>query len=343
MRKILYAGIVSAALLGLLTADSSLAQNQSSRAPDPPVRIDVVARPIEAFDARDTARKRFGLLEFRGGIELTSPHKEFGGISAIRIAADGERFLAVSDKGRWLRGRLVYRGEHLSGIADAEMAPVLGPDGRAITARGWYDTESITEDGGAVYLGLERVNRILRFDYARHGLLARGQPVAVPPDLGKLPNNAGLECLTAIPKPAPNAGTLIAISERALDDAGNIKAFLIGGPTPGTFTVARSDNYDITDCAAGPGGDLYVLERRFSWAAGVAMRVRYIPLAAVVPGAVLDGKVLITADMGYQIDNMEGLAVHRTKGGETVLTMVSDDNFSFIQRTILLQFAVAGE
>jgi len=32
--------------------------------------------------------------------------------------------------------------------------------------------------------------------------------------------------------------------------------------------------------------------------------------------------------------------VHRGAGGEIVLTMVSDDNFSPIQRTILLQFTL---
>jgi hypothetical protein len=42
--------------------------------------------------------------------------------------------------------------------------------------------------------------------------------------------------------------------------------------------------------------------------------------------------------MGYQIDNMEGAATHRTATGDFVLTLVSDDNFSPVQRTLLLQF-----
>ena len=37
---------------------------------------------------------------------------------------------------------------------------------------------------------------------------------------------------------------------------------------------------------------------------------------------------------------MEGIDAHVTPGGETVLTMVSDDNFSMIQRTLLLQFTL---
>jgi hypothetical protein len=55
---------------------------------------------------------------------------------------------------------------------------------------------------------------------------------------------------------------------------------------------------------------------------------------------VLDGPVLMEADLGYEIDNMEGLAVHRASNGDIVLTLVSDDNFSIIQRTILLQFTL---
>ena len=41
------------------------------------------------------------------------------------------------------------------------------------------------------------------------------------------------------------------------------------------------------------------------------MRIRSVPLAAIKPGALVDGPELIEADLGYQIDNMEGLSVHR--------------------------------
>ena len=58
------------------------------------------------------------------------------------------------------------------------------------------------------------------------------------------------------------------------------------------------------------------------------MRIRRIPLALIKPGALVDGKMLIDADLAYQIDNMEGIAVHRNAHGETIITLVSDDNFS---------------
>ena len=73
------------------------------------------------------------------------------------------------------------------------------------------------------------------------------------------------------------------------------------------------------------------------------MRMRRIPLSAIKDGALIDGPVVVTADMGYQIDNMEGIGVSRGPDGETILTLMSDDNFSVIQRTLLLQFALLGE
>ena len=73
------------------------------------------------------------------------------------------------------------------------------------------------------------------------------------------------------------------------------------------------------------------------------MRIRRVPLASIKPDALVDGKALIEADLGYQIDNMEGIAVHRNAAGETIITLVSDDNFSVVQRNLLLQFVLVGE
>lgn len=332
---------VLAALLFALSLLPALAETRPTTA-EPPVRIEISAKPIPAFEPRDPSRVRFGALVFRGGLDLTSSYPDFGGISAIRLGADGSGFLAVTDKGRWLRGRITYDGERPTGIAEAEMAPVLGTDGKPLAARGWYDTESLAIDGGTVWLGIERVNQIVRFDYGRHGLLARGQAIALPPGVSKLPNNKGLECLEFAPKGLPLAGTLIAISERGLDVEGNIKGFLIGGPSPGEFSVKRIGEFDVSDCAITPAGDLLLLERSFSHLRGVAMRIRRMPLTELKPGAILDGPGLVEADMGYQIDNMEGLSVHRAPNGDLVLTLISDDNFAFYQRTLLLQFTLAA-
>ncbi len=335
-RRRIAAWIVTAiALAGLPVAAS-----EWPRAPEPPITIAIRAQPIQSFDPREPLRVRFGALEFLGGIELTSDHQSFGGLSGLHVSADGERFLALTDRGRWLRGRIVSVGNRPMRIEDAEMAPILGADGRPLGARGWYDTESLTADNGHLYVGIERVNQIVRFDYGRHGLLARGQPIPVPPGVKELPRSQGLEALAFVPRNFPLGGTLIAISERGLDAAGNILGFLIGGPSPGTFTLVRSNDYDVTDAAVTPAGELLVLERRFTLFSGAAMRIRRIALSALKPGAVVDGPVLIEADRGAYIDNMEALAVHRNRDGETILTILSDDNFNPLQRTLLLRFAL---
>jgi hypothetical protein len=270
---------------------------------------------------------------------LESSHRDFGGVSGLRVAADGARFLAVTDKGYWLRARIVYRGKAPIAITDAEMAPILGPDGKPLKSRGWYDTEALAEDGGAVYVGIERVNQVVRFDIAKDGLRARGRPIAVPPGMKLLPHNRSIECLEVAPKSGPLAGTLISISERGLDIAGNLMGFLIGG-SGGVFSLKRTGDFDVSDCAATPDGKLLVLERRFSWVGGLAMRIRSVPFAMIKPGALVDGPELIFADMGSQVDNMEGLSIHREASGAVVLTLISDDNFSPLQRTLLLQFTL---
>jgi hypothetical protein len=301
-------------------------------------KIDIAAQPIDAFDPSAPALKRFGALEFRGGLVLTSAHRDFGGLSALHVAANGGDFVAVTDRGQWLRGRIVYRGAAPVAIADAAMAPMLGANGRPLKSRGWYDTESLAVDGGTFYVGIERVNQIVRFDYAKDGLIARGHALPVPPKLKELPKNQGLECLAK----TPAGGPLIAISERGLDANGNIGGFLIGAVN-GAFALKRSDDFDVTDCTMAPNGQLLVLERHFSWTRGVAMRIRSVPLGAIKPGATVDGVELISADKRYQIDNMEGVALHRTPDGALVLTLVSDDNFSVLQRTLLLQFKILEE
>ena len=78
-----------------------------------------------------------------------------------------------------------------------------------------------------------------------------------------------------------------------------------------------------------PSGDVLLLERRFTWLTGIAMRLRRIASSDIVPGALVDGPALMVADMAYQIDNMEGLSAHTGPDGGTILTMISDMNKFF--------------
>ncbi|MFA6265999.1 MAG: esterase-like activity of phytase family protein [Pseudolabrys sp.] len=315
-----------------------------------PQPIEVRAMPIASFDNRDPTRVRFGALEFRGGLELTSASAAFGGISGLAMP-DNDHLLAITDNGSWLTARLTYRDGRPDGIADAEMAPLLGGNGEPLAAQGAYDVESLARIGSDYFVGIERVQRIVRFAYGKDGFAARGTDLAVPGDFKSFKSNLSLECLVSPPPGEPHAGGLIVITERSLDAAGNHRAFVLdpvardsknktGNADAVRFSLKRRDDFDVTDCAYLPQGDLLVLERRYSPARGVAMRIRRVPLATIREGAVIDGPSLIEADLGYQIDNMEGIAVTRNAAGETIITLVSDDNFSAIQRNLLLQFAL---
>jgi len=110
------------------------------------------------------------------------------------------------------------------------------------------------------------------------------------------------------------------------------------GGMKGVFTVKRNGDFDITDGAFLPDGDLLLLERSFSMAGGVRMRLRRIYGESVEKGAVADGPVLMEADMGYQIDNMEGLDVWTRDDGALMVSLISDDNHSILQRNLYLEF-----
>ena len=113
------------------------------------------------------------------------------------------------------------------------------------------------------YVGIERAEQIVRFDYRRDGLRARGQPIAVPPDFKTFTYNKSLECLATPPKAAPLAGSLIAVTEHSLDDAGNHRSFVIKNGQFTRFSVKRSNEFDVSDCTILPPADLLLLERRY--------------------------------------------------------------------------------
>src|SRR5262249_32813503 len=164
------------------------------------------------------------------------------------------------------------------------MAPILGQDGRPLAARGWYDTESLAESDGFLYVRIERVEQIVRFDYRRDGLLARGQPISVPADFKTLAYNKSLECVAA-PQQGPAAGELIAVSQQSLDGAGNLRWFVLGTNRVTRFSGKRTDEFDVSDCTILPPDlppdDLLLLERRPSPVRGIAIRIRRVPLSSL--------------------------------------------------------------
>ena len=302
--------------------------------------VELSARRIATFEPRSPEKRRFGALQFRGGLVLSCGHPRFGGFSALWRSADGRELVSLTDRGYWLTAKVSTADRHLAGLEATEMAAMLDAAGRPLARSKSFDTESLAISGGHAYVGVERTHEILRFDWARDGVEARARSLPVPAPIKKLPRNRGLEALGIVPA-GPHKGAIVAISERSGKEDEPTSGVLMGAGAPGFFQVARPGGYDITDLAFLPGGDMLVLERWYRPWRGVGMRIRRIALADLKPGAVLDGPVLIEADLGCEIDNMEGMSVHQ-ENDRTVLTLVSDDNFSAIQRTLLLEFELVA-
>ena len=301
-------------------------------------RIAVEATPLRAFVVSTPDHTRFGALDFLGGLVLRSDAKRFGGLSGLALDGATNNLMAVTDHGWWFRAKLVTDKDKPIAIADAEMAPIIGPDGKPVGRTKRFDTESLAIHDGIAWIGIERVHEILRFDLGRDGLAARGQNIPLPREVKSLPSNQSLEAVCYAAH-GPTRGTLIAIAERARKgDNLPTRGFIVQGAQKGAFDFKRTDGFDITDCGFTPSGDLIVLERRFGWFSGLAMRLVKVDPRTIKPDALVEGTILMEADRGSVIDNMEGLAITKNEKGETILTLISDDNFSMLQQTVLLRF-----
>lgn len=331
--------ILSAALLGiascLSTADSAFALDLLSEAP----AVHVKTRAIEQFEVgRD--QNRFGALTFLGGLELISADRNIGGLSGLISLEGGEEFLAVTDNGYWFAAGIEQdaSGKPLS-LTNPRYAAMLGPKGKTLRAAWGHDTEAIVLDGDSLLVTAERANAIYRFPWPlKSGKERMIEPLVVSEQIKALRSSKGLEALALGPVGSPLSGTLVAIAERGKSESHDLPGFLLTSGSEKRFTIERSGRYDATDAVFLPGGDLLLLERRFNLRDLVGMRLRRFEADSIVEGANLSGSILMEANFIHQIDNMEGLAVHANAAGQTILTLLSDNNRSFLQRTLLLRF-----
>lgn len=304
-----------------------------------PVQIN--AQPIETFKA-GAGTNRFGRLEFMGGVRLTSDASLFGALSSIRFRPDGHHFVAVLDTGHWLTGRVERDASgRIGAIRDADISEMIDRRGRPSPGKSEMDAESVALVPGGVAVGFEQRHRI---DLYPDPGFQTSKPVAAIDMLipvNSLRSNRGLETLVTSPAASPLAGALVTVAEKSKDEDGNLLAAILGGPLKGRFTVKRSGDYDATDGAFLPNGDLLLLERRFSLASSIGMRIRRIKGETIRPGALVDGEVLIDADFSHRIDNMEGLDVIAGPDGAPRIVVVSDDNHSLFQNTLMLEFRLA--
>ncbi|MGX5802821.1 esterase-like activity of phytase family protein [Bradyrhizobium sp. Arg314] len=300
--------------------------------------VEISARPITQFHiGRD--EKRFGPFEFVGGLEMTSPSRDFGALSALRFLKPGNDFMGVADTGFWFFGTITHDADRRpTGVKNFRMQQMVDASGRPIDKKWEVDAEGLAVKDGIATVGFEQNHRVARFKIDPDNMKAPVKLLDYLVPVEELRQNRGFETVAHANPYGQHAGGLVVVSETSLDKSGNVYAALIEGPDKGVFTVKRGGDFDITDGAFLPDGDLLLLERSFSIARGVKMRLRRIHGESVEKGAVADGPVLMEADMGYQIDNMEGLDVWTRDDGALMVSLVSDDNHSILQRNLYLEF-----
>ena len=316
MRRLL----LSAFLLGLALAGPAAAE---------PVQVTAVAKPL-APEAPD--KRRIGRFEWRGTLELSSDDPRFGGYSGLLLGPDGRELLAVSDDGTWLRGRLTYDASgRLVGFSNAEILPILDIDGAPLGGKNQGgDAEGLARDAaGRILVSFERDHRILAYDSPE----AAG--VEIPTGFGLPPgSNEGVEALTTVPP----GGRLLALVEGTADASG--QGYLREGGAWRERVYRRTRSLLTVGAATLDSGEVFVVERAWSLIGGLEIRIVRLPAGAVETGAELLPEELAAMKPPLLIDNFETIAARVGPGGETLLTLLSDDNSNPVQRTLISLFAV---
>jgi hypothetical protein len=303
----------------------------SPRLPLMGTRPVVWTRPVQLDPARPGLR-RVGALTWIGGLRLTSPDQAFGGFSSMH--GDGKRLTLLSDGGNLVRFAL-DRGGH---PRDAWFGDLPAGPGR-----GWdkedRDSESMSVDpkDGSVLAGFEGANAFWRYSPD----LSRALGHAAPRAMRDWNPNGGPESFTMLP-----GGGAITIAEFEPDKhavPGRRPAIRFTGdpiraPDRGfRFSYVPPPRYDPTDIAVLPDGRLIVLNRRFVPPFAFWSKLVVIDPAAIRPGAVVRGQEIATLAPPLIHENFEGMYAARANGA-TILWLVSDDNQSILQRSLLLKF-----
>ncbi len=293
----------------------------------------VKVNPIE-LDLEKPGRKFFGDLTFLSGFELTSGDSRFGGLSGLELSTDGNLLYAVSDHGYSLSARLHHNPQgRLTGLDQWKIAPLLAPDGSSLSWR-QRDAEALVRDrDGSFIVAFEHAHRLWRYPRSTGPFTSLPEPLPSPAGLQNAPANGGIEGLTFLPD-----RRLLALTEKYENPDGSLKGWLINKAQLFPLSYLPSDGFSPTDLATLANGDVLLLERRYSLISGVTVRIRLLSLGNLKAGALLQGKEKALLGQSLEVDNFEGLAVREDPKGGSFIYMISDDNYSISQRTLLLQF-----
>lgn len=291
------------------------------------------------FKIDEPGATRLDKLIWRGGIAMTANSTSFGGWSDLHVSADGKTLTAVSDLGAHLTAAIDYDAKgNLVGLSGGRIGQLRGPDGKPIESKIEADAESMARlADGSWLVGFERNHRIWHYP------TLQGVPTVVegPADIGRLPANGGIEAMTALAD-----GRVIAISEQYRRRPDSVVGW-VGNPKPDgryqwrAFDYPTIPDFHPTAIARLPDGSFVMLERAFDLVRGVRCRVMRFAAADLEPGGILRPQELARLASPHAVDNLEGLAAGKGRNGETLLWLISDDNFNPLQRNILMMFELA--
>ncbi len=179
---------------------------------------------------------------------------------------------------------------------------------------------------GSPYLALSDARWRARAHQPARGLRARQ------------PENGGVETLTVMPD-----GRVIAIGEEYSLTPGLLVGWIGQPGAEGryswqSFQYAKTPDFNPTAAALLPDGGFVMLERAFDVARGVRVRVMGFETAELQPGGTIRARELARLASPVAVDNLEGIAAAKGPRGETLLWLISDDNFNPLQRSLLLLF-----
>jgi len=300
-----------------------------------PVTLDIRSQPL-VLKLDDPSQTKVGRLVWRGGISMTANSANFGGWSDLHVTPDRTSLSSISDEGSWLSATIDYDSSgNLAGLSNARIGSLRGLDGKPLENKQMADAEGMALlPDGSWLVSFERHHRFWRYPT----LDGTPSPIEGPADIDRQPNNGGIEAVTALAD-----GRIIAISEEYVVSPGMLRGW-IGQPVGDgryswqTFEYAKTVDFNPTALVELPDGSFGLLERAYDKVRGVRVRVMQFDALELKPGGIVRAKELAWLASPYAVDNLEGLAARKGLRGETLLWLISDDNFNPLQRNILLMF-----
>jgi hypothetical protein len=292
-------------------------------------------RAIEVHAAPVTIEGgRVGALTFRGGLQLSSQDAMFGGLSGLEVL-EGDRLLAISDYSDWFDAQLVLSPSgDLVGLEGVRTAMMRNELGAAFPSKDDGDSEGIAQlADGRIAVSFEQTQVVRIYDFNRDGPFGAASPGPQLAGVRRLRDNVGLEAIAS----AAN-GDLVVGAEgwggRSLLWRAPLDSTT---PTESRAYYRAEPGYSLTGLDRLPNGDFVALERFYAPVIGPRARITRFSEAALSAGGEVRGELLATLAPPLPVDNFEGVAAVEMLG-VTRLYIVSDNNFSHRQRTLLLAF-----